>query len=190
MIDYKEYAQYVTYVAEAHQEHTLPTAKAFRTFPGGEKNPYFTHCLWCSTMMLLDTQLPERLRDAGAIALLFHDVLEDTSQPLPESLPSDVLRLVKDMTYNNFAEEVVGVLSKNHEVHLVKLYDKVATLYDAGLRSFRYPEWLDFTEKLIESVETHYGQLNIVILGKQLAKKYRTMVADGEVPKLPSEITL
>ncbi len=91
------------------------------------------------------------------------------------------------MTYPNFQDEVVGVLAKGPDVHLVKLYDKVATLYDGGLRSFRYPEWLDFTEKLIQSVEAHYGQLNIVVLGKLLATKYRTMLADGTVPKLPSE---
>lgn len=29
MIDHKQYAEYVRYVAEAHQERVLPTAKAF-----------------------------------------------------------------------------------------------------------------------------------------------------------------
>lgn len=188
MINYKEYSEYVRYVAEAHQEKVLPTAKAFRVFPSGEKNPYFTHSLWCSTMILLETQLPESLRENGAIALLFHDVLEDTSSPLPESLSPESVSLINDMTYKDFKEEVGGVLKKDSEVKLLKLYDKVATLYDGCLRSFRYPEWLDFTEKLIVDVEENYGQLNIVILGKELVVKYRNMLASGTIPKLSTEI--
>ena len=97
MIDHKQYAEYVRYVAQAHQEHVLPTAKAMRVFPSGEKNPYFTHTLWCSMMMLLDTQLPENLRDAGAVALLFHDVLEDTSSPLPDSLSPEAVQFVHEI---------------------------------------------------------------------------------------------
>lgn len=188
MIDYKQYVEYVQYVAEAHQEKVLPTAKALRVFPGGEKNPYFTHSLWCSTMLLLETQLPERIRDDAAVALLFHDVLEDTTAPLPNSLTPETVRLIADMTYENFQDEVSSVLAKESIVHLVKLYDKVATLYDGCLRSFRYPEWLDFTEQLIELVEREYGPLNIVLLGKSLAQKYRSMIADGTLPRLPSEL--
>jgi uracil DNA glycosylase len=189
MIDYKQYIEHVRYVAEAHQAKVLPTAKAYRLFPSGEKNQYFTHSLWCSTMLLLETQLPESLRDDGAVALLFHDVLEDTSAPLPKSLSPESVRLIKDMTYKNFQDEVAGTLAKDSAVQLMKLYDKVATLYDGSLRSFRYPEWLDFTEKLITNVERKYGQLNIVILGKELVKKYRAMLAEGTIPKLSSEIS-
>lgn len=139
-------------------------------------------------MLLLETQLPERIRDDAAIALLFHDVLEDTSAPLPSSLTPEAVRLITDMTYENFQEEVSGVLAKDSVVHLVKLYDKVATLYDECLRSFRYSEWLDFTEQLLELVERAYGQLHIVLLGKTLTQKYRAMLANGTLPKLPSEI--
>ena len=188
MIDHKQYTEYVAYVARAHQENVLPTAKAFRTFPSGEKNPYFTHTLWCSMSVLLETHLPESIRDDAAVALLFHDVLEDTSLPLPTSLTPGAIRLIHDMTYENFAQEVADVLAKDSLVHLVKLYDKVATLYDGALRSSRYPEWLDFTEKLIALVEVAYGNLNIVILGKELVAKYRAMHTAGTIPKLPMEL--
>lgn len=92
------------------------------------------------------------------------------------------------MTYENFEKEVRLVLSKGPEIQLLKLYDKVATLYDGALRSFRYPEWLAFTDQLLERVEGHYGELNIVLLGKALVKKYRDLLAAGTVPKLPSEM--
>ncbi|MEK7620065.1 MAG: hypothetical protein AAB413_02390 [Patescibacteria group bacterium] len=187
MIDYKHYLELLAYVADAHQKKVLPTAKALRTFPSGEKNPYITHPLWCSMMLLLETQLPESIREPGALALLYHDILEDTSSPLPEGLPPKTVELINDMTYENFKQEVDAVLLKGPEVQLLKLYDKVATLYDGALRSFRYPEWLDFTEKLIERVEEAYGELNIVLLGKELCKKYRRLVAEGTVLKLPSE---
>lgn len=91
MLDYKQYLKLLAYVADAHQEQVLPTAKALRTFPSGEKNPYFTHSLWCSMMLLLETQLPESIREPGSLALLFHDVLEDTSASLPETLSAETV---------------------------------------------------------------------------------------------------
>lgn len=187
MIDPKKFVTAIQDVASAHQDKVLPAANAFRTFPSGEKNPYFTHCVWCASMLLLDTQLPDDVREDGAFALLYHDVLEDTSASLPQTLSPRVVQWVRDMTYDTFAQEVEEVLRKSPEIHLLKLYDKVATMYDGALRSFRYPEWLDFTEKLLRSVEDTYGELHIVVLGRGLVRKYRGMLEEGTIPRLPSE---
>ena len=187
MLDYKKYLGYVNYAADAHQEKVLPTAYALRGFPSGEKNPYFTHTLWCSMMILCETQLPENIRVPGSEALLFHDVLEDTSASLPSSLSPEVVRLIKDMTFNCFDAEVSETLANDKMIHLLKLYDKVATLYDGALPAVMYPKWLDFTESLTASVEKNYGQLHIVMLAKELTKKYRKMIETGTLPKKRSE---
>jgi hypothetical protein len=172
-MDYKRFIEYIKLEAEAHQEHVLPDAKDFRTFPSGEKNEYFTHPLWCAMMIMLDTKLPESIRLPGAKALLFHDVLEDTTAKLPDDLTDEVRKMIDDMTFKNFEEEVKITLANPSIAQLLKLYDKTATLYDAALRPHRYKEWIDFTEKLIETVVKEYGELNIVLLARTLIAKHK-----------------
>ncbi|MBI3589592.1 MAG: hypothetical protein HY093_04255 [Candidatus Liptonbacteria bacterium] len=178
MLNTQVFLQHLIAAAEAHNNHTRPNAKAVRTFQNGEKNPYWTHSLWCAVMLLLDTQLPENIRIPGAYALLFHDVFEDTSADLPNDLPEEVRRLVDEMTYQGgFEEEKVAVLSKPPLIQLLKLYDKTATLYDGG--DF-YPqilgEWIEFMKKLVTTVERVYGQLHITLLARELIKKYRALI--------------
>ncbi len=173
MIDYKWFIEGIAFAAQAHQEKVLPTAKALRTFPSGEKTPYFAHPLWCAIMLWLDSALPESIRYPGAQALLFHDILEDTSEQLPDDTSDEVRHLVQEMTYSGgFAEEKYAVLEKPPLIQLLKLYDKTATLYDGDLKPGRLQEWTEFMEKLIETVDREYGELNIVLLAKALIKKY------------------
>ena len=175
-MDYRKFVNYITYIAEAHQEKLLPNAKAFRKFPSGGVNEYFTHPLWCSMMILLDTKLPDEIRNDGALALLFHDILEDTTVGMPVDLSEGVKTLIQDLTYDNFQEEVIRTLEKPPLIQLLRLYDKTATLYDGDLNPKRYPEWIGFIEKLIVTVEKEYGELNIILLAKVLISKYRLLI--------------
>ncbi|MDP2669351.1 MAG: hypothetical protein Q8P07_06040 [bacterium] len=176
LIDYKHFVSLIGFTAKAHQEKVLPKAKAFRTFSGGEQNPYFTHSLWCATMILLDTQLPEKIRVPGAEALLLHDVIEDTSASLPKNISDEVRYFVKEMTYaGGFNEEKTAVLLKPPIIQLLKLYDKTATLYDGDIKKARYGEWTEFMQKIINAVEPNYGTLNIILLARELIKKYQNM---------------
>ncbi len=171
-MNYKKFLEYIRLEAEAHQEKVLPAATAHRKFPSGETNPYFTHPLWCAMMLLLETRLPESIRLPGSEALLFHDVLEDTSAKLPKDISEEVKSIIQNMTFENFEDEVKETLKKPPKDQLLKLYDKTATLYDGALMPHRYPEWIDFTEKLIETVEKEYGQLNIVLLARALIAQH------------------
>jgi len=176
-MDYKKFLAYIAFSAHAHQERTLPSAKALRTLASGEQVPYFTHTVWCAIMLLLEPKLPEKIRVPGAEALLLHDVLEDTSAHLPEDTTDEVKYLVSEMTYQGgFDEEKTAVLEKSPLVQLLKLYEKTATLYDGDLSKKRYSEWTDFMEKLITTVEKEYGMLNITFLAKDLIRKYRDFV--------------
>lgn len=174
VMDYIKFIEYISIAAFAHQEKVLPAAKAFRTFPSGENTPYFTHSLWCAIMIWLDSGLPENIRYPGAQVLLFHDILEDTSATLPNDISDEVKRLIGEMTYRGgFNEEKTAVLTKPPLIQLLKLYDKTATLYDGDMKSDRIQEWTGFMEKLIKTVKHEYGTLNIVLLARELIKKYR-----------------
>ena len=176
-MDYKRFIEYISFAAVAHQEKVLPAAKALRTFPSGEKTPYFMHSLWCANMLWLDSDLPESIRYPGAQALLFHDILEDTSASLPNDISYEVKYLVQEMTYKGgFNEEKTAVLTKPPIVQLLKLYDKTATLYDGDMKPGRVYEWTEFMLKLINVVEREYGTLNIVLLARELIKKYRASI--------------
>jgi len=171
-MDYKKFIEYVKLAAEAHQEKPLTEAKAIRTFQSGESNLYFTHSLWCAITILLETRLPEAIRISGAEALLFHDVLEDTTAELPPDLSSKVKEMIQGMTFNNFNDEVKETLKKPAQAQLLKLYDKTATLYDGERKGKVSKEWFNYIRQLIDNVEKEYGELNIVILAKALIKNY------------------
>ena len=81
------------------------------------------------------------------------------------------------MTYKGgFNEEKTAVLTKPPIVQLLKLYDKTATLYDGDMKPGRVYEWTEFMLKLINVVEREYGTLNIVLLARELIKKYRASI--------------
>ncbi len=180
-MDYKKLLEYIELVAEAHQEHPNQHGKTMRKLPSGEENPYLMHPLWCSVMILAEPKLPKNIREKGALALLFHDVVEDTLTPLPKDLPENVKRLIENMTvpklpeynYSSWDLEKQTILKKPIELQLLKLFDKTATLYDMVLQERRFPEWMDIVEKLASNVEKEYGSLNIVTLARALVTKYK-----------------
>lgn len=106
---------------------------------------------------------------------MFHDVLEDTSEKLPDDFPADAAELVHEMTGPRFAEEVKIFHTKPPMVQLLKLYDKTATLYDGCVQEERYEIWSNFVLQLADNVEKNFGELNIVILGRALAHKYLSL---------------
>ncbi len=180
-MNYRQLLGYINIVAEAHQEKENKHGKVLRKLPSGEENPYFLHPLWCSIMILSEPNLQKDIRENGAIALLFHDILEDTTIDLPPEIPEIVKKLILDMTvpklpeynYSSWALEKHTILYKPVELQLLKLYDKTASLYDLVLDKNRYKEWMDIIEKLAENVEEHYGRLNIVVLAKSLVENRR-----------------
>jgi (p)ppGpp synthase/HD superfamily hydrolase len=149
-------------------EGELPPNKAFRKWDG--KTPYAIHPTWCSMTLLAETRLPEHIRHDGARALLMHDLLEDTTQNLPEDTSETVRQLVLDVIFKNSDEEMQQVWSRSDLVLLLKLYDKVSNLLDGSWMS---PEKLQvyksYVSKLCDHVETVYGPLNIVKIANALA---------------------
>jgi hypothetical protein len=157
----------ITYAWTAHSQYPTKDSKSYRKWDG--MTPYATHVVWCAMTLLTETTLTEEVRGRGAEALLLHDVLEDTTSPLPENISDGVEHLVKEMTFPSNEVEMAEIWSKSKEVKLLKLYDKISNLLDgvwmdAG-KSLHYAE---YAQKLLGEVEQVYGQLNIVKIAKSI----------------------
>ena len=121
--------------------------------------PYWTHPLWCATMILSEKLLSQKQRHQGAIALMYHDAIESGYE---EVVPLEVLDLVKDMTFSGFDEEMLLLMSKSDFVILLKLYDKTSNLLDGHwMTKKRKDEYMLHTMRLIETVKEVYGPLMI-----------------------------
>jgi len=144
----------------AHQEHPKKLSKSFRKWDG--KTPYSMHPLWCATTILSETTLDEQTREEGALALLYHDILEDTFEQLPPLLPERVKEIIKQMTFQGSEQEMKEIWNKPKEIKLYKLYDKVSNLLDASwMDAEKLKKYRDYTYGLAHDVEAQYGNLNI-----------------------------
>ena len=157
---------HVDYVIDAHKNHSKKPENAVRRWDG--TTPYFMHPLWCATTMITETSLPEQIRETGSLALLYHDVLEDTTAGLLDELPEDVRRLILEMTSEAWAVpegsaiEMQEIWSRSPEARLLKLYDKTSNLLDGvWMPPGKHKAYVDYTRKLADDVRSRYGELNI-----------------------------
>lgn len=153
------------YVIESHRNSEQK--KRTRYWDG--KTPYHIHPIWCATTLLHETFLPEGLRQDGSQALLYHDILEDTSSPLPGWLSERVKELVRDLTFENSQQEMEQIWAKTPEVRLLKLYDKTSNLMDGvWMDREKRERYAEYTSKLCQDVEQNYGKLNITRIAKAI----------------------
>lgn len=151
----------------SHAERPTKPSKAVRKWDG--TTPYGVHPVWCAMTLLQETALPEEIREEGAEALFFHDLLEDTTAGPPEGTRSRVRELVEGMTFASSDEEIVEVWSRTPEVRLLKLYDKVSNLLDGvWMTPEKQERYRAYTRRLADDVESHYGTLNIVRIARSL----------------------
>lgn len=163
----QELAGVIGYTLRAHAESPTKPSKAVRKWDG--KTPYGIHPTWCAMTLLAETTLPEELREAGAQALLFHDILEDTTAGLPEGTSARVAELVEGMTFESSDEEMELVWSRSDEVKLLKLYDKVSNLLDGSWMSGEKRErYAGYLLRLCDAVEPIYGGLNIIRIARAI----------------------
>lgn len=162
----------INYIIEAHTKHPVKSEKAFRKWDG--KTPYYVHPLWCATTIAAETALDEQTRNEGLQTLLYHDILEDTTQELPDWLSDRVKWLVQQMTFEGGNEqEMREIWEKTKEVQLYKLYDKVNNFLDANhwMPPQKIDKYRTYIGKLTENVLSNYGELNITKMARELIKK-------------------
>jgi len=155
----------IIHAINAHSLKPVKPHMAFRKWDG--KTPYSVHPIWCAMTLLHETSLPQDIREKGAIALLYHDILEDTKEFLPENTHAAVRQLVDDLTFENTADEMQKVWQKPPVIRLLKLYDKTSNLMDSHWMSAeKLQSYQMYTAKLIQDVEKNFGELNIVRLAR------------------------
>lgn len=134
---------------------------------------------------LQETELPESIdRETGALALLWHDVAEDTTQG-PESIPDwicshkdrlVVVELVRQMTFTgeagSTAIEIQEIWDRPPIIRLLKLYDKTSNLLDGTWMSDEKwnEQYVPYVLELADDVEANFGKLNIVRIARAVAK--------------------
>lgn len=163
----KELARLIRFVLWVHDGKAKKHSKRFRKWDG--KTPYGIHPIWCAMTILTETGLPEDIRISGAQALLLHDILEDTTADLPNEVPDEVVKLVREMTFDSSEEEMKLIWRKSKKIKLLKLYDKVSNLLDGSwMSSEKRERYLAYVKALSEEVESHYGELNITKIARAL----------------------
>jgi len=172
MITADEFKKLIDFAYDAHQLHVNAHGSTMRQ----QKNvPFVVHPIWCSLMILNDASILRIQRELGFKVLLLHDILEDTTLPLPPDLSEEVVGLVGDMTYKNFDEEKELVPKKSAFVQFLKVIDKVATIYDNyGNESFFKPErkkdWRKYTELLLKNTEADFGNTQSYKIAKTIVE--------------------
>lgn len=155
-------------------QHLLLAWNAHAQFPKQPKNsvryfdlmtPYGVHPIGCGMLLLAEPALPAKTRCYGALALWYHDALEDTAFDLPP-LPAQVMEWIHELTFQGgSAEEMKFIWNRSVEARLFKCYDKWWNLAD-GYRTWmkeRGPEYqaryLNYTKDLAMNVEASLHEL-------------------------------
>ena len=170
MLDAKKLAEIISYSFISHDEQAKTDKNRIRLWD--KKTPYGVHPTWCAMTLLFETSLPEEIRVNGAQALLYHDLLEDTTASLPVDCPPAVKSLVLELTFANSKEAMKEIWNKSDTAKLLKLYDKVSNLLDSVWMTEEYlAPHKETVKKLTDFVEEKFGKLNIVIIARAMCVK-------------------
>jgi len=148
----------------AHQKHSTKPSGATRRIDGC--TPYAVHPVGCAMLVLAESSLPHQLRYAGALALLFHDVVEDTIAPIPPELPVEVVELVHELTFpGGSTQEMQEIWDRSLTARMLKCYDKWWNLADGfhtwmSERGKTYQDkYLEYSIRLADNVDEHLDEL-------------------------------
>lgn len=165
----KRFMDICAYAMMAHDTYPRKPAKAWRK-AGMGCIPYGVHPLWCATAIMQENSLPQDVRDRCAIALLLHDVLEDTTAPLPDDITPEERTLTHELTfYGGTGEEMELIWSKSDLALLCKAYDKASNLFDLSfMAEEKRIAYRAYALRLAEHIEKTWGNLVIVKLIRSL----------------------
>ena len=155
----------IQHAIQAHTHFANTPRAAVRLWD--RQTPYVIHPIWCAMTLLTETQLPADLRYPGALALLWHDTLEDTQLPLPAHTAPLVRELVHEMTFASLDDEFVRLWQRSPTAKLLKLYDKTSQFLDGTwLADARWNQLVEHTRRLEAFAVAQYGELNIVRIAR------------------------
>jgi hypothetical protein len=162
----------IQHAMEAHTYFPNRPRDAVRLWD--RQTPYVIHPIWCAMTLLSETSLADDIRYPGALALLWHDILEDTQLPLPDNTQPVVQQLVHEMTFTSLDEEFDRLWERSDTAKLLKLYDKTSQFLDGGwLADARWNQLVQHTRRLEDFVSAVYGELNIVSISRAICQPRR-----------------
>lgn len=130
---------------------------------------YMVHPMWAAGTLVADPTLPKEERILGYQILVLHDVLEDTTEKLPDWVGDDVKAGVQSLTHDNWEEEQEAVTHYTPFLKLLKLCDKIQTMYERAIVDPKKAhEWKQLIERLVGDVEAHYGKTRVGVIAKAL----------------------
>jgi hypothetical protein len=164
----------IVFCFKTHEKYSSSPDQAVRKWDN--ETPYSVHALWCATTFLQETGLPNTIdRWECALALLFHDIVENTGKTLPTWLPLNVNAMVDHMTFTSEVGsteiEKKEIWSRPPVVRLLKLYDKTSNLLDGSWMPDEKwdDQYVPYVWELADDVEKTYGKLNIVKIARAIA---------------------
>ena len=153
------------YVIRAHSDFAKKPSSKTRMWD--KKTPYYNHPIWCAATILHETSLPENIRLNGSQALLYHDVIEDTTSPLPPWITPEVRDFIEGMTFSSSEDEWANLWTRDSKVRLLKVYDKTSNMLDGvWMTSERREQHLTHLRRLVDDVKANYGELNILKIAR------------------------
>ena len=167
MFSGNELSDLISFAIDAHEHHAKKPSKTTRLWD--KETPYGIHSIWCAMTLLHETKLSKYVRVTGGKALVFHDLLEDTTSSLPLDTEPEVVQLVNEVTFGSQEDAMEKIWNRSHEAKLITLYDMVSNMLDgAWMDDEQRKFYLDYTLKLKDSVKNCYGDLNIVKIAESL----------------------
>ncbi len=164
-----ELREALNFAIDAHTNHTKKPKGTIRYWD--KTTPYVIHPIWCAMTILTETTLDEDTRRTGSLALLWHDILEDTNLTLPENAPGKVRALVEELTFQSFEQEMQTIWNRSDTAKLLKLYDKTSNLLDGTwMDPSKWNAYVEYTLKLADFAAKEYGELNIVRLARVIGQ--------------------
>lgn len=159
--------QNIAWAFNAHQKNAITPEKSVRRWD--KKTPYVMHPIWCAMTLLAETRVPEKERELGYQALLFHDMIEETTKTFPQGCDLAVVALVEDKTFPHREIEMQEIWNKKPLVILLTLIDKTSNLMDGTwMDAAKHANYVSYVSELCEEVERLYGELNITRIARAL----------------------
>jgi (p)ppGpp synthase/HD superfamily hydrolase len=144
--------------------------------------PYSIHPIWCAMTILTETKLPDNLRKLGYQVLLFHDIIEDSKYNIEPNVSEEVYALIREMTFKNLREEIEKIHNVSDFGKLLKLYDKTSNLLDGSWMSIKLKtRYIEYTRFLIDFSQKCYGELNIIIISKNICDEIEKTTTPNRV---------
>jgi hypothetical protein len=170
MLSASELSGMISDVFRLHSEFPKSPEKAFRKFDG--RTPYGVHPTLAAMLFAHEESLYEDLRVLGIKALLGHDLIEDTTAPLPAWCSDPEVELyIRELTFTEGQNPLVDIWHRRHTAILLKFYDVVANLMCAGaMKPERAKERQMYADRMLAYIKDIYPQLEILKIARGLLR--------------------